>query len=324
MSQKFKFFTVSSLTDYVIENEKKILHASILKADTFNKVQGIDIRTGIKTKEEINIIATTGEFQADSTCAYNTSGTTTFTQRELTVASIAIMQTFCPKELEAKYTQKLLTAGDNKDFGSWFTEFVTNNIVAQIQANLEKALWQGDSSQTYDANLKLITGWLKIMDDATGVVDATASTMNTSNVRTIFENIYSNIPSAVLGNGKPILSLCGWDTFRTLQTKLTTDNLFHYTGESNNGTLMYPGTNMKVVAINGLNSDNHAALPAIKKNRVITLNPDNLIFGTDLQSEQDKFEMWYSQDDRNIKMLTTFKVGTQVAHPTEIVSYQNA
>ena len=324
MAQKFKFFTVSSLTDYVIENEKKLLHASILQADTFNKVQGIDIRTGIKSSEQINIIATTGEFQADSSCAYNSSGATTFTQRQLTVASVAVMQTFCPKELEAKYTQKLLTAGDNKDFGSWFTEFVTNNIVLQIASNLNKAIWQGDSSQTYDANLKLITGWLKILDDATGVVDATASTMSIANSRTIFENIYSNVPSAVLGNGKPLISLCGWDTFRMLQTKLTQDNLYHYTGESANGTLAYPGSNIKVVAISGLNSDNHAALPAIKKNRVITLNPENLIFGTDLQGEQDKFEMWYSQDDRNVKSLTTFKVGTQIAHPTEVVSYQNS
>jgi hypothetical protein len=46
-----------------------------------------------------------------------------------------------------------------------------------------------------------------------------------------------------------------------------------------------------------------------------------MYFGTDLLSDETNAEMWYSQDDRNVKFHLAFKAGVQVAFPAEIVKF---
>jgi hypothetical protein len=41
----------------------------------------------------------------------------------------------------------------------------------------------------------------------------------------------------------------------------------------------------------------------------------------DGMADHDKVELWYSQDDRNVKYHVGFKRGTQVAKPSEIVEF---
>ena len=93
-------YDVSGLTDYVEENKSEIMHASILGAQTLT--YPIDIITGVKYKQTFNFGVTTAPFQAGSTCAFNASGTTTFTQTVLTVVDVKYQDEYCPKELEAK------------------------------------------------------------------------------------------------------------------------------------------------------------------------------------------------------------------------------
>lgn len=316
-------FDVTGPSAYTEQNADKIVRAAIFETNTLKL--GVDIMAGIKSSETINVLSSTGAFQSSSGCSYATSGTTVFTQRTLTVVRIKSQETFCPNDLESIYTQKKLTKGDRYDQLAYWKEILADKI-ANINKNLEYALWKGDDGGTMAAfpNQKLFDGWLRVIDDASGVVAATTqASISTSTVRGIFEDIYSKIPADLIGNAEMPIAFCGWDTFRTLMTKLTTDNLYHYTtdGPAKAGEIMYPGTNLKIVATHGL--DTVTGHPAGKNNRVICTRPSNLVFGTDLTDEYEKPEVWFSQDDRNIKTHFGFKAGCQIKFPGEIVQYQN-
>lgn len=316
-------FDVSALTNYTEENADKIYRAAIFGANTLKT--GVEIMAGIKRAETINILSSTGNFQAWSGCSYNTSGSTVFTQRTLTVAAINSQETLCPRDLETKYTSKRLTKGSNYEMVDYWKEILADKI-ANINANLEYAIWKGDDGGTMAAfpNQKLFDGWLRVIDDASGVIAATTqASISTSTVRGIFEDIYTKIPAALIGQTEMPIAYCGWDTFRTLMNKLTTDNLYHYTTDSaaQSGTITYPGTNLKIVATHGLNAV--TGHPANKNNRIICTRPSNLVYGTDGTDEYDRPKVWYSQDDMNVKTHFGFKAGCQIKFPGEIVQYAN-
>lgn len=100
-------FVVSTLTDYAKENEALLVTSSVLgsKTATLIKSQG-NVLVGVKSSEKIGIMDTDAFFQDDSDCGFNASGTTTFTQRSVTVGKIKVQEALCPKGLESKYLQK--------------------------------------------------------------------------------------------------------------------------------------------------------------------------------------------------------------------------
>ena len=313
-------FNVTGLTDYIKENEKDIISSSIFSAKSISMVK---VQVGIKSSEDIEIMDSTADFQTDNGCVYNSSGTTTFSRRNLAVSKIMIAETLCPEDLEAKFLQRLVQPGSTHNQLPLEKE-ITDRKVALIAKQLEVAVWQGDTAAG-NTNRKQFDGWLKLIDAAGTAVTATAqASISSSTVRGIFEDIYSKIPSAILGTDD-LVCFCGYDTFRTLVTKLTADNLYNYTTDAAAGSfeMMYPGTNMKVVGVPGLNADNDSGAAASYKNRIVAARTSNLYFGTDLLNEYEKYDVWFSQDDQNIKTLFRFKAGCQIAFPSEIVTYKN-
>ena len=313
-------FNVTGLTDYIKENEKDIISASIFSAKSISMVK---VQVGIKSSEDIEIMETLADFQVDNGCAYNTSGTTTFSRRNLAVSKIMIAETLCPEDLEAKFLQRLVQPGSMHDKLPLEKEIVDRKI-ALIARQLEIAVWQGDTASGL-VNTKLFDGWLKLIDGsgAAAAVTPTAA-ITTGNVVAIFDEVYAKVPTAILG-ADDLVAFCGYDTFRLLVTALTTANLYNYTTDTGAASfeMMYPGTNLKVVGVPGLNADNNAAaLPAYKQ-RIIGTRTSNLYFGTDLLNEYEKYDVWFSQDDQNIKTLFRVKAGCQIAFPSEIVQYKN-
>jgi hypothetical protein len=56
------------------------------------------------------------------------------------------------------------------------------------------------------------------------------------------------------------------------------------------------------------------------ENRIFAGRASNFYIGMDAMGD-DEMEMWYSQDDRNVKSSIAFKRGTQVAYPAELVQF---
>lgn len=315
-------FDVSALTNYTKENEAMLVTSLVTGAKTASIIYAKgNLQTGVKSSEKINIIETTAPFQVGGTCGFNASATTTFTQRTLTVGKIKVHEALCPKALETKYTQKALTTGSQYDTLA-FAEEYTGKKSAVIQKQLETALWQGDTVSG-NANLNKFDGLLKLIDAAAGPVAVNAvafiagapilvaTGIVASNVISIFDGMYKALPAQLLGQDD-VAIFCGWDVFRTYTVALKTANLFHYVGKADeNGELVVPGTNIKVIAVHGLN----------ETNRIVATNISNLFIGTDMVNEEDKYELFHAKEADEMRFMAEWKMGVNFAFPEQIAEF---
>lgn len=319
--------SLSDLTAYVEENKADLISKAILGGKTMDLV---DVRYGIKSSEAIPTLESTAPFQAATSCGFTTSGTTTISHVVVNTTPIAVAEQICLQDLEAYFTQKYLPQGANVDTTTIAADII-NRKVANIAKNVEQALWQGKTTYTNSTVLKAFNGFLSTIDTAGTAVAATQqASISSSTVMGIFEDIYNKVPAAALYN-EPVIAFCGMDTFRILLNKITSTYGFYgnYTTDAAAGRweIVYPGTNMKVVAVPGMNNDNAVdtgSLPTVVKNRVIATYASNLVVGTDLGTDMTSMEAWYSQDDRVWKMYTRFRLGVAVKWNDHVVQYTNS
>lgn len=312
-------FSVGTLANYTKENEKLLVVSSVLGSKTASLIKEAGtVLVGVKSSEQINIMETDAIFQDGSSCGFNASGLTSFTQRAVTVGKIKVNEALCMKDLESKYLQKALPAGSMYDTMVFAEEF-TNRKAEKIASQLEKALWQGDTGSVdvnlnkFDGLLKLITGGGASVVNANSVAyhGSVETSITDANVVSIFDSIYKAIPAQVVDKDD-IAIFCGMDTFRTYTVKLKTSNLFHYKyDEAANGQFFLPGTNVRVIAVQGLNGTND----------IVAARISNFYIGTDLLDEQEKFELFYAQEAMQMRFVSEFKMGIQYAFPDEIVKF---
>lgn len=309
---------LSALTNYVKENELQLTSAAIFSAKTASLIEARgNVQVGIKSAETINIMTTDAVFQAGGTCGFNSSGTTTITQRTLTVGKIKVQESICPKTFEAKYTQKALREGSSYDYMAYASEYSAQKV-QRIGAALETAIWQGDTgSQT--ANLNKFNGLIKIIDDlgfggAGDPIDGNAAdltTLTTANVIAAVDAVFAALPAALLDKDDVVI-FCGNDTFREYVLALRNANLFHYPVDAANMELIIPGTAVKLIGVNGLNGTD----------KMFGLSMSNLYLGTDMLNEQDRFELFYAKEADEMRFVVEFKLGVQVAFPDEVVYWK--
>ena len=324
-------FSLSGLAAYTDENRADIVTKSILGARTMGL---IDVRAGIKSAMKVPILDVTAPFQAGGCGAFNTSGTTTLTQTTITPVTLKLNMSFCPNELEAYFTQKYLKAGslysgtyDSQDgIDNAFFTAITDRIQAYINKQVEAMLWLGNTATTADPNLKLMNGFIKTIDTAATAIAATQQiSISSTTVQDIFEDIiFVKIPNAILNDNPAVF--CSQEDFRLLILALAKKNLFHYsptTAEYSGLEFMYPGSNVKVIAVPGLNSDNGTGLPTAAKHRIFAGTTSNFVVGVDLENDIKTFDLYYSKDNREVRMAMDFKLGVANHFTDQIVQYKN-
>jgi hypothetical protein len=315
-------FNVSALADYTEQNEALLVTSSVLGAKTASLIKSAgNVMVGVKSSETINIMDTDAIFQSGASCGFNASGSTSFTQRTVTVGKIKVNESLCPKDLEAKYLQKALPTGSMYDSIPFEQEF-SDKKAKRIASQLEIALWQGNTASG-NVNLNKFDGINKLADAAAGVVDANVSAfisgapisaatgITAANVVAIFDGVYKAIPAQIVSEDD-VTIFCGMDTFRTYTIALKNANLFHYQiNEKADNEFILPGTTIKVVAVQGLNGTN----------RIYAMRLSNLFLGTDLLNEEEKFEIFYAKEADQVRFVSEFKMGVNFAFPDEIVDF---
>lgn len=311
---------LSALTNYVKENEAQLTAAAIFSAKTAALIEAKgNVQVGIKSAETINILTTDAVFQTGGTCGFNTSGTTTITQRTITVGKIKVQEAICPKVFEAKYTQKALKEGSTYDYMAYATEFSAQKA-QRIGAALETAIWQGNTASG-NGQLNKFNGFATIIDalgfggagdPINGNITA-LTTLTKANVQTALDDIFLSIPAALLDKDDFVI-FCGNDTFREYVLSLRAANFFHYPVDAANMELIVPGTNIKLIGVNGLNT----------LDVFVGTCMSNLYLGTDMLNEQDKYELFYAKEADEMRFVVEFKLGCQVAFPDEIVYWKKA
>lgn len=317
---------VSAVTGYVKDNFEPLLIKSLFTPRTTQIViaEGT-LMTGIKTTDKISILATDAIFQSGVGCTRTPSGTTTLTNRTITVAPITVVEEICVRDLRPTAAARKLTAGSRENslpFEQEYNELKAGTIAEQ----LEIAIWQGDTTSG-DANLKRFDGYIKIIDaagSAAGVVQANAAAfigtpiaastgITTGNVMSIVNATWLALPVRVQGK-TDVRIFCGWDTFNKYVLALTNANLFNYaaTGkEVASGEIAIPGTNYTLTAVHGLDGTN----------RLFGSRMRNFVVGTDMENEEERYTMQADQFDNFLHWQVDFKYGVQIAFPNEFVTF---
>ena len=315
-------FDVSALNNYTKENEKLLVTSAVLgnKTASLIKEKG-NVMVSVKSSEQINIMDTDAVFQDGSTCGFNASGTTTFTQRPVTVGKIKVNEALCMKDLESKYLQKALPEG------SHYTEMVFAEQYSAKKANLiakqlETALWQGDTASG-SGNLNKFDGLIKLVGAdgtvvnsnlaayITGAPITTATGITASNVIAILDGIYKAIPATVVA-ADDMKIFVGMDVFRTYTIALKNANMYHYASDVKADSAFFlPGTTIEVVAVQGLNGTN----------KIYAMRTSNLFLGTDLLNEEEKFEIFYAKEADQVRFVSEFKMGINYAFGSEVVKF---
>lgn len=305
-------FVVSSLNNYTNEQSTDLLVKALFGSKTASTLQSAgQVQVGVKSSASLNLLASTVYFQADG-CGYNPSGATTFTQRNITVGAVKVEETLCPKTLEAKWMQTQIMAGSPTMIP--FEEQIGSEKSAVIAENIEVAMWQGDTTSG-NPNLNRFDGFNKIIAAASPTLANAAPTTFTSitsaNIDDILDQVYANIPARV-ATKSDLVCFIGVDAFKLMLVNLKNANLYHYAVEASEAMeMIYPGTNMKLIAVGGLSGTN----------KIVAGSLSNFFVGTDLANEEESYKLWYSEDNDEVRFRTTFKYGVQVAYPSEVVYF---
>lgn len=303
---------LSGLNAYTNEFAMDLIKEAVLKGRT---VDLITVQGGIKSSATINRLSTTINAAAGA-CGWSATGSTTLDQRTISVCDIKVNESICLNDLENYYTQVQMNPGSyNTDIP--FEQLFAENKRDQIMALIEDLIWKGDTGGS--GNLSLCNGFKKLFDAGITASSPYYGTYSTN--ATILKNeIIDKVDAAIAKINTDIIDtddlhlFMSYADYRIYAAALRDANYFAYTGAENQGqdfSQIHPGTNVRVIAVRGLNG----------ANRWVLAQASNLYVGTDLLSDAEDFKIFYSQDNDEVRFLAKWKLGVQVAYLDEVVYY---
>lgn len=292
---------LSSLSAYVQEQRVPLIHEAALKSKT---AQMLSWQPDVKTKAKINLLNTNVIFQDGDNCGWSDSGSAALSQREIETGVIKINMGFCERSMINYWTQYQVRANVNTDALPFEEDFI-NGVVAKIDENVEKAIWQGNSGSA-DPNLNKFNGFLTILGNEASVI---TGSYDTGSVYNSVQTAYNALPQDAFDRGDVVIFL-GEDDYRSYVQELVTKNLYHFDPQMGaEGEYIVPGTVTRVVGVGGLNGTS----------KIVGGSLRNMFYGFDEEGSEHDFKFWFSEDADEYRLKAVFNAGVQVAYPSEMV-----
>ena len=290
-------YNVSSLSAYVQDNHDLLVkNFALVGSGTRSR---ISIQTGIKQDAYINILNLTPTLQSGAACNFTAAGDAVLSNRLLETAQIKVNLEFCEKTLLGKYAEYLVkvNAVDNP---FPFEEYITNALTDELNKKIEKLIRQGDkTTQSSDSDLKWIDGFIHILGEEGTQASGTFTTAYDAIL-----GVYNALPEEVLEQGAEIYVSPA--AFREIMQTMVSKNYFNYNpGNQEFGEFLLPGSDAKIVRTQGL-SGTKIVVGTIAK---------NLVYGCDMENDEEKFDIWFSQDNRTWRVAVEWNSGVQIAFP---------
>ena len=305
-------FNVAGLSAYIENADFPLIAAVQVSSDTASLATK---QLGIKGSSKLHYLTSDIVFQDGANCTRSASGTTTLTDRTITVGDIAIYENLCAKDLVGKYAQIYMAqgAGGDKVLPEEVNAAYMQQKMEGIKKQIEVSDWTGDTGSGTN-NLSYYDGWAKLIDAGspvdgnTGAVTV-ATGVTAANIIAILQGMFLSIPQNV--RGKEDLSIFMPRGYYDLYViALINANLYHYVGED--GVTKLHGTNVAVRPTDGLNA----------VDRMFCTWNGNLVIGMDGDEEQDNLEVRLDPvTEKNIFFDAEFKRGTQVFFTEEVVEF---
>jgi hypothetical protein len=209
---------------------------------------------------------------------------------------------FCDKKLLDKWANYQVQVAAGSKTLPFEEDFVTS-ITASVDEKLEQMIWQGDSTKS---GVNEFDGMIKILEASGAGTVKVAIAKGTASYDAI-KSVAAAIPNESYAEDTVIF--VGMEIFRKFIAELVAANLYHYNPNDKEGEYTLPGTALKVIAVNGLNGTN----------KIVAGRLSNMFYGTDLAGDEEVYKLWYSEDNREFRLVIEFIGGVQVAYPDQIV-----
>lgn len=297
-------FVVTSLPAYVQDNKDLIIKNFALVGTASR--QRFGIQTGIKTSAYLNYLELNPTLQDGKGCGFTASGSATLTQRTITTAIIKVNMDICPDSLLGKYAEYLVRIGANSNELP-FEQYIIDGVTTEINKKIEKLIWQGDTTQASNTDLKWFNGILKqLASDSDKVAVSIAA--NTA-IYDAIKAVYLAIPEETLERGAEIYVSPA--NYRDFLMAMVEKKYFNYSGPQDSAPeeFVFPGTDVKVVKTPGLAGVN---------DRIVASFPENFVYGCDAEGDLEDVKIWFSDDDDLFKLKVKWNSGIAYRFPNQV------
>jgi hypothetical protein len=297
-------YVVSSITGFTDQVGGELLAKALIGATT---PKYTNVRLGIKGTQVLNLLDSSPSFQAGA-CGWSASGTTTFSQRNITVCPERVNEALCPDDLYPTYQSLLLQPGETETSVP-FESVIADLKVKQIQQRIEQKLWQATTSggDCFDGFKTLIASGQTGVGVSAGTAFSASAAYGVSGNPITEVDLLINALSDDAMSREDLVVFMSYANFRLYVQALTRANFFtNYIGGTDitaNMEAIHPNTNVKVVPTIGLASSNK-----------VTIGPkEYMVVGFDLLSDHEKMEVWYSKDFNEVRFRANYNYGAQIA-----------
>ena len=305
-------YDLGGLQTYTDQLSADIISEAVLTPVTMKYTNVIP---GIKGTQNVNLLSETLSVQTGTTCGWNSQGDVTFTVAPVTVQALKVNQSLCLQELNTLWLGQYLNSGSYNE-NAPFEQAIIDLQTKQIKRYNEDLLWNASSGSS------AFSGFIELFNNTAGVVKLSGQTALCSvtgastqekayNVLTQVDNLINALDRNVYDRDDIIIYM-SQSQFKCYLTALRNVNNFHFT-EPTLGQVyevFHPQTNYKVVGVPGLNGSDLIVIGAMQY----------MLVGTDLTSDEDSFRAWWSQDFQEVRIMSAWKIGTQIAFPQYFVT----
>jgi hypothetical protein len=309
LSREAFAYDVSTIGGYVDQVGGELLSKALIGATT---PKYVNVRLGIKGTQALNLLNSTAYFQ-DGTCGWSPSGTTTYTQHNITTCAEKYNEALCYKDLYDTYQSMLMAPGQTQESVP-FEQQIADLKVKQIQQRIEQQLWQATT-----AGGSCFNGFKLLISTSTGntfntaVANVSGVTFSSSAAYGVSGNPITEVDLLINGLDDNAMSredlrvFMSYANFRLYVQALTRANFFqNYIGSTDITGMMeatHPNTNVKVIPTIGLNGSNQVVIgPA-----------EYMVVGYDLLSDHEKLVIWYSKDFDELRLRANYNYGVTIA-----------
>lgn len=300
-NKKYDFgFNLSSLATYTDEVGGELIRRAILEGET---AKIIKVQPGVKGSQAINLLDSTLVVQ-DGTCGWNSSGSTTYTQRDITVCNYKVNEALCPADLNDYWLGQLLTPGSYNETVP-FEQQISELKVAQISQYIENLMWQASSAST------CFSGFKELVNNEGSVITVTGtSALTSSNALAQVDLLVEAIPDDIVDRTDLVVFM-SHANYRKYLINYRTANYYHFNPENSyqDFKTFHPATNILVHPVGGLNGSN----------KLVLAPAGYMVMGVDLMSDSETLKMFYSVDFDEVRLRSNFKIGVQIAWPQFVI-----
>lgn len=296
-------FLVTSLPAYVQDNQDILIkNFALVGSDTRSRIA---LQTGVKNDAHINVLDIRPVLQDGKTCGFNALDEIELSQRLIHAPAIKVNGEICPETLLGKYAEYLVRVNATENECP-FEEYILRGLTDELNKKIEKLIWQGDTTSN-STDLKWIDGILKQVAADTSIPAGQKVTITgtTASAMADITAVYMAAPEEAIERG--LLIFVSPATYRAFIQGLVQANLYHYSGPQDAfpGEWVLPGSDAVVVRTPGLAGST----------TIVATFGDNLVYGTDMEGNNEAIDLWWSQDNRVFRYEVKWNSGIAYRFP---------